>query len=118
MGRIQSMAKNTAGCRASIKDSSGEVCFCLLLHRIFKWLYVAESTQLPVYGGCSLWGMGSEDTMFYHRPVCVTLGKLLHQFLLIPNYLSFPFLSPVLACFVWPDCLVVRDYLFLGMYSS
>lgn len=42
---------------------------------------------------------------------------LLHQFLFVPNLL-LPFLSPILACFVWLDCLVVRDYLFLGMYSS
>lgn len=73
-------------------------------------MYVDESNRLLVYRGCSLWGMGSEDK-FYHRPICVTLGKLLYQFLLISGYLSLPFLSPILSCFVWLDCLVVRDYL-------
>lgn len=77
--------------KLALKDSYGKVCFCLLLCRIFKWTCVDESSRLLVYGGCSFWGTGSEDTKFYPRPICVVLGKLLLQFLLVPNCLLLPF---------------------------
>lgn len=104
--------------KVAFENCSGEVCFCLLLHRIFKWMYVDETNWLLVYGGCFLWGMGSEDTRFCHRFISVTLGKLFHQFFLIPNYLLLPFFFSVAAYFVCLDCSVLRDYIFLGMHSS
>lgn len=98
--------------KPAFEDSSGEVCFCLLLPRILKWMHVDKSHRLLLHRGCCLQGTRSEDIKIYQGLTCVTLGKLIHQFLFILNHLSLLFFSLILSCFVWLHCLVTGDKLY------